>query len=102
MSPDLNPEELDFDIHRRLADEFALDVIALMRQVDDEERAVYLEEMLKYDGADIEGCVTSLATHGLVTQEWVDRLTRMNFENDYDEELEELKEYVDQPPHRFC
>lgn len=78
------------------ATQFTRDVIASLRSVGDHQNARILEDTLRLDGPDIDGCVTSLDKNGLVTRKWVDRLTALNEDHDLDEELAELVEYYEE------
>ncbi|WP_115728255.1 hypothetical protein [Actinomyces culturomici] len=80
---------------QRLSRQFVLDTIAAMNEVGDTEASEYLDSMLRFDGPDLDGCVSSLGKHGLVTQQWADRLTTINdIFDDLHEELAELKGYL--------
>lgn len=78
----------------RLAKEFMRDTIVALQAVGHHEGVNFLNDQKKYDDSDIDACVTFLGDAGLVTQEWVDRLTRMNIDHSWDEELEELTGYL--------
>ena len=73
---------------------FVEDAIEELKQRNALEEAEYLRMMLKCDGPDVDGAVTSLIKYGAVTVAWVERLTAINEEmvGFFDEELAELCE----------
>lgn len=84
--------KIDERIH--LAEAYVRDTIAALDAVGDFKGAANLDDTLVIDGPDIDACIAYLGLHGLVTQEWVDRLAYMNSDHDWDEELEELTGYL--------
>ena len=73
---------------------FVEDAIEELEQRNALKEAEYLRMMLKCDGPDVDGAVTSLIKYGAVTVAWVERLTAINEEmvGFFDEELAELCE----------
>ena len=73
---------------------FVEDAIEELEQRNALKEAEYLRMMLKCDGPDVDGAVTSLIKYGAVTVAWVERLTAINEEmvGFFDEELAELSE----------
>ena len=73
---------------------FVEDAIEELEQRNALKEAEYLRMMLKCDGPDVDGAVTSLIKYGAVTVAWVERLTAINEEMGgfFDEELAELCE----------
>jgi len=73
---------------------FVEDAIEELEQRNALKEAEYLRMMLKCDGPDVDGAVTSLIKYGAVTVAWVERLTAINEEmvGFFDEELAELRE----------
>ena len=73
---------------------FVEDAIEELEQRNALKEAEYLRMMLKCDGPDVDGAVTSLIKYGAVTVAWVERLAAINEESVgfFDEELAELRE----------
>ena len=73
---------------------FVEDAIEELEQRNALKEAEYLRMMLKCDGPDVDGAVTSPIKYGAVTVAWVERLTAINEEmvGFFDEELAELCE----------
>ena len=73
---------------------FVEDAIEELEQRNALKETEYLRMMLKCDGPDVDGAVTSLIKYGAVTVAWVERLTAINEEmvGFFDEELAELCE----------
>lgn len=92
-TPEERRARWDRDYERAV--KFAHDATDALRAVGAQDAVEYLDGILR-DGQflDIDGCVAFLGKYDLVTQEWVDRLTELNYKHDYDEELEELTGYL--------